>query len=182
MFTYDGRFCTLKELTVSDECILHDLIHQNIEEYRSLVSDESVPQEKEGFATYLRTRFNHGRVTQFLVFNKQGEVAGTIFLYGYRENPKSIKISCFLTKEARGRLLAGEALSQSLYFAVNILMVTEVHFGVYQNNTSMLRLAQKVGAINVGDINSTLNSDRKVQLYILKNDRLQKLSSLFCIK
>lgn len=182
MFTYDGRFCTLKELTVFDESILHDLIHQNIEEYKRLVSDEPVPQGQEGFAIYLRTRFNHGRVAQFLVFSKQGEVVGTIFLYDYKEYPKSIKISCFLTKEVRGRLLAGEALSQSLYFAINILMVTEVHFGVYKNNTPMLRLAQKVGAINAGDINSTLNSDRKVQLYILKNDRLQKLSSLFCTK
>jgi RimJ/RimL family protein N-acetyltransferase len=179
MYFAQGRFCPLEELTTENDKELFELMKNNKEEYRLLVSDEPVPETYEEFQNRLNIWFTHGRNYQFLVKKKDNKTVGTIFFYGLDSESKSVKLSVYFIPEVRKTSLIGEALGLILNFALEILKVEKVEFSVYKENEEMLRILEK-GKIKRyikerGESKSTVNPERTIINFEINLESLREI-------
>jgi len=173
MYTAQGKLCFLEELTTENDKELFELIKKNKDEYRFLISDESVPETYEEFQERLNIWFTHSRNYQFLVRKKgkdiieKGEVIGTIFFYGWDKERKTIKISAYFIPEARKTSLIAESLGLAMNFALKIIKAEKIEFDVYEENKEMLQFLQKERELKkyinkLGESKSKVNPERTV--------------------
>jgi RimJ/RimL family protein N-acetyltransferase len=171
-FTY-GKFCFLEELTTENDKELFELMKKNKDEYRFLISDESIPETYEEFQERLNIWFTHDRNYQFLVRKKgkditeKGEIVGTIFFYGWDKERKTVKMSAYFIPEARKTSLIAESLGLAINFALKIMKVEKVEFDVYEENKEMLQFLQKERELKkyinkLGESKSKVNPERTV--------------------
>ncbi|GIW66743.1 MAG: hypothetical protein KatS3mg095_0641 [Candidatus Parcubacteria bacterium] len=122
MYISQGRFCYIEELTTENDKELFELMKENEEEYRNLISDQPLPQTYEEFQETLKIWFTHGRNFQFLVRKREGnKTVGTFFFYFWNQENKTTKISAYFIPEVRKTPLIGEALGLALMFAYKIM-------------------------------------------------------------
>jgi RimJ/RimL family protein N-acetyltransferase len=178
MYVAQGRYCYLEELTTENDKELFELMKNNKEEYRSLVSDEPVPETYEEFQNRLKIWFTHGRNYQFLV-KKKDKTVGTIFFYGLDSESKSVKLSAYFIPEVRKTPLIGEALGLILNFALEILKVEKVDFSVYKENKEMLRILEKEKIKRYikekGESKSTVNPERTIINFEINLESLKEI-------
>ena len=180
MYIAQGRFCYLEELTTENDKELFELMKNNKEEYRFLISDEPVPETYEEFQKRLNIWFTHGRNYQFLV-KKDNKTVGTIFFYGLNSESKSIKLSAYFIPEVRKTPLVGEALGLILNFALEILKVEKVEFSVYEENKVMLELIEKNREFKayfkkIGESPSSVNPERTIINFEISLENLKKIN------
>jgi len=180
MYIAQGRFCYLEELTTENDKELFELMKNNKEEYRLLVSDEPVPETYEEFQNRLNIWFTHGRNYQFLV-KKKDKTLGTIFFYGLDSESKSVKLSTYFIPEARKTPLIVEALGLILNFALEILKVEKVEFSVYKENKVMLELIEKNREFKayfkkIGESPSSVNPERTIINFEISLEDLKKIN------
>jgi len=178
MYTAQGKFCFLEELTTGNDKELFELIKKNKDEYRFLISDEPVPETYEEFQERLKIWFTHGRNYQFLV-KKKDKTVGTIFFYGLDPEKKSVKLSAYFIPEVRKTSLIGEALGLILNFALEILKVEKVEFSVYKENEEMLRILGKEKIKRYikerGESKSTVNPERTIINFEINLESLKEI-------
>ena len=173
MYTAQGKFCFLEELTIENDKELFELMKKNKDEYRFLISDESIPETYGEFQERLNIWFTHGRNYQFLVRKKgkditeKGEVVGTIFFYGWDKERKTVKMSAYFISEARKTSLIAESLGLAMNFALKIMKVEKIEFDVYEENKEMLQFLQKERELKkyinkLGESKSKVNPERTV--------------------
>lgn len=173
MYTAQGKFCFLEELSTENDKKLFELMKKNKDEYRFLISDESIPETYGEFQERLNIWFTHGRNYQFLVRKKgkditeKGEIVGTIFFYGWDKERKTVKISAYFIPEARKTSLIAESLGLAMNFALKIMKVEKVEFDVYEENKEMLQFLQKERELKkyinkLGESKSKVNPERTV--------------------
>jgi len=165
MYIAQGRFCYLEELTTENDKELFDLMKNNKEEYKFLISDEPVPETYEEFQKRLNVWFTYGRNYQFLV-KKNDKTVGTIFFYSLNPENKSVKLSAYFIPEVRKTPLIAEALGLILNFALEILKVEKVEFSVYKENKEMLKILEKERIkkyiVRTGESQSSVNPERTI--------------------
>lgn len=175
MYVCNGRFCILEELTINNEAKLFRMMLQHGDEYRQTVSDEPIPISLNVFKEKLNMWFKSGRNYQFLVYNKKQHLSGTIFLYGWDRQSKTVKYSCFFVPNKRKGVLVTESLGLVTNFAFHFMNIESIYFDVYENNYDMQRLSHKIGGKKLGCRISTINSNRTVISYLLSRDAIERL-------
>jgi RimJ/RimL family protein N-acetyltransferase len=179
LYIVQDRYCYLEELTTENDKELFELMKNNKEEYRLLVSDEPIPETYEEFQNRLNIWFTHGRNYQFLV-KKKDKTVGTIFFYGLDPENRSIKLSAYFIPEVRKTPLIGEALGLILNFALEILKVEKVEFSVYKENEEMLRILERKNIkryINKsGESKSTVNPERTIINFEINLESLKEIN------
>jgi RimJ/RimL family protein N-acetyltransferase len=179
MYIAHGRFCYLEELTTENDKDLFELMKNNKEEYRFLISDEPVPETYEEFQERLKIWFTHGRNYQFLV-KKDNKTVGTIFFYSLNLENKSVKLSAYFIPEVRKTTLIGEALGLILNFALEILKVEKVEFSVYKENEEMLRILGKEKIRRYikerDESKSTVNPERTIINFEINLENLREIN------
>jgi len=179
MYTALGRFCSLEELTTENDRELFELMDNNKEEYRFLISDEPVPETYEEFQKRLKIWFTHGRNYQFLV-KKKDKTVGTIFFYDLDPENKSVKLSAYFIPQVRKTPLIGEALGLILNFALEILKVEKVEFSVYKENEEMLRMLDKEKIKRYikekGESKSIVNPERTIINFEINLESLKEIN------
>ncbi|MEI6237961.1 MAG: hypothetical protein WCP15_00310, partial [bacterium] len=59
---------------------------ENLEEYRSSVFDQDIPENYQDFSSVLKIWFSSGRLYQFLVYRKiSNRLIGTVYFYHHNE-------------------------------------------------------------------------------------------------
>jgi RimJ/RimL family protein N-acetyltransferase len=180
MYIAQGRFCYLEELTTENDKELFELMKNNKDEYRFLISDEPVPETYEEFQNRLNIWFTHGRNYQFLV-KKDNKTVGTIFFYGLNPEKKSVKLSAYFIPEVRKTPLVGEALGLILNFALEILKVEKIEFSVYKENKVMLEMIEKNREFKdyfkrIGESPSSVNPERTIINFEISLEYLNKIN------
>jgi RimJ/RimL family protein N-acetyltransferase len=179
MYIAQGRFCSLEELTNENDKELFELMKNNKEEYRLLVSDEPFPETYEEFQEKLNIWFTHERNYQFLV-KKDNKTVGTIFFYGLNYENRSVKLSVYFIPEVRKTPLVGEALGLILNFALEILKVEKVEFSVYKENEEMLRILEKEKIKRYidkkGESKSSVNPERTIINFEINIESLREIN------
>ena len=180
MYIAQDRFCYLEELTTENDKELFELMKNNKDEYRFLVSDEPVPETYEEFQKRLDTWFTHGRNYQFLV-KKKDKTVGTIFFYELDPENKSVKLSVYFIPEVRKTPLIGEALGLILNFALKILKLEKVEFSVYKENLEMLKILEKEREFKkyfnkIGEAQSRVNPERTIINFEISLNHLKEIN------
>jgi len=176
MYIAQGRFCYIEQLTTENDKELFELMKENEEEYRYLISDQPIPQTYEEFLETLNIWFSHGRNYQFLVRKKKKDkVVGTFFFYLWDPENKTTKISAYFIPEVRKTPLVGEALGLALMFAYKIMNVEKVEFSVYKENLEMLKLAEKYKIKKIGESQSTVNPERTLVNFEISLEQLKEI-------
>lgn len=152
MYTYQGKFCQIEELTTRNDCKLFQIMSENGGEYERFVFNESVPKSYPKFLQKINEWFSHGRNYQFIVYDKNfNQTIGTLFFYNLNTISKTVKCSCFFIPRARKTILIIESLAFLFEFAKQVLNVECIKFSVYKENTRMHDIAKKSGAQEKND-------------------------------
>jgi RimJ/RimL family protein N-acetyltransferase len=179
-FVYKGIYCYLEQLTTLNDTDLFNLLKEHEKEYRFYVTDEPLPENLEDFRNLLREYFRVSREIQFVVYSKKDKKpVGTTFIYALNEESKSVKISAFFISEVRRTPLIAEALGATVVFAKEKLGIKEIKFDVYKENKDMLKIAEKVGALNLGEKESSVNPDRIVVAFKLPENVIESIQKKF---
>lgn len=175
MYVCKGRFCILEELNSNNEEGLFKIMSQHSDEYRQTVSDEPIPSSIDEFREKLRIWFRSGRNYQFLVYSRSQHLSGTIFLYGWDEQRKIVKYSCFFIPNKRKEVVVAEALGLVVSFAFHFMNIKNIYFDVYDDNHEMQRLAHKFGGNELSHRESAVNKNRIIINYLLSGDAIDRL-------
>ena len=175
MYTCQGKFCVLEELSKKNEFKLHKLILENEIEYRTTISAEKVSSSFVCYQSDLERWFLCGRNYQFLVNNRDGQIIGTMFFYGWDQEAREAKCSCFFIPNTRSKIVVIEALCLFILFAQEILHLRQVNFDVYEDNIWMQRLATKIQAISLIKKPSFCDQGRLIISYFFTLDSTSNL-------
>lgn len=164
MYNYTGRFVYLAELTTENDPVLFELMLQHAADYQSTVFNQAVPSSYCEFRSLLGNWFSHGRVCQFLVYQKSSDrLIGTIFFYGLQAG-QSVKLSVFFTQPYRKGCWIAETMGIAVSFAYHVLSVKCVMFAVYPENVPMLSLCGKLKLVRLSGLGINTKCSLKFSL------------------
>jgi len=175
MFIYTGDICYIEELNDLNEKILFNFIKENANEYKHYLCGDFIPDTEIEFSKLLNNYFSKGRVYQFLIFDKKNNIIGTFFFYCYNNKPSSINISCFFSKEVRGKFIVSEALISAINFAFNVIKIEKLCFSIYNENIHMLSIANKIEATKIRIRKSLINNNRLIQTFFINKENVKKI-------
>lgn len=174
MYSFQGRFMYMEELTDENNKKLFVFLQKNSDDYERLVFRKKIPSTFEDFVSRMNICFLNGRKNQFLIFNyNRAELIGTAYFYHHVGN--SIKMSVFFSSRYRNSRMVAESLGALMLFAKNMLEIKKVLFSIYSSNIKMISFAKKIGANATNNSNGVVGYEIDSGFFSTVESKMNKL-------